>query len=1089
MTQNKADELFQEALELINPIAEKYTKLFEPPTLPYKIAPFSYLGLGEFPLEDQPFEADILKFVPTLPTMTIEPKRDLITGEIISYQNLPLSTLPSDSSDINRQIGDIDDYHRGNKQNVPFFPGVSVDSKSASIDFAPLLQSLDTGMNLLTTPFSKDTDNAEALEPLPELPIGEQTVVQNPRDLPEESQGIQFHAINDKYDIENLKKDVPNMACEFNYQLDEFQARSIYRLERNECVFVSAPTSAGKTVVAQYAIALCRSHKMRALYTSPIKALSNQKFRDFSRQFGDVGIMTGDVSINREASVLIMTTEILRSMLYRGADILRDVECVIFDECHYIANDERGVVWEESIILMPPHINMVFLSATVPNAVEIASWIARTKLRPVYVEMHTERPVPLSHSLYVGGRIITMQDPAAKKKGFNGDSYQRAKNCMPEKRLGKNGKPLNPLWNGKFWGDLTRTLKDKDLLPALMFSFSQANCEKFAVMAAKGNPLINKQQQGYVISYFNRMIARLPPQDRHLPQISQMFDLLKYGIGVHHAGVLPILKEIVEILLADGYLKMLFCTSTFAMGINVPVRTCCFTNLRKFNGKEFVEITKTEYLQMSGRAGRRGLDKVGTTVLVVSDELPEEQYLRNLFNGEAEKLQSQFYIRFNMVLSMIRVQGMKMVDLLKRSLSANAIQSQVPDFQRRIARLEEQKQRIAKIDCSIGDIEDITPLTNNVQELIKLNKIIIEKNKEYFEKTLLPNSIVLFTNDTKCDVSILEKIENEGRRKKFTLYTGTGHRHLVNLDKIHTIHLLAPPPQNQKLLLDENKKRFISEFTVDKITSYSEFFKKNKNPDFLEDASRHKELLLLIMQSKCFTCAQFSEHYNISHESYTLDQQITTLKNSCKDEKIELIPLLQCYINMLIDMDYISHEQVINVKGRISIEIGGTAHEIISTELLFGNFFDDCTPEEIAALTSCLVAQRQGKKNESDEYLPNLQPKIEAMIEVGQMVQDKMAEFGISFDEDEFLSYNINPAATTPVYNWAMGQTFAEVMESAQTIPEGGLVRIIMQCNDALKNLSSAAKIMGSKTLADKFDAASECIKRDIIFAASLYLD
>ncbi|CAN0091955.1 unnamed protein product, partial [Ectocarpus sp. 13 AM-2016] len=230
-------------------------------------------------------------------------------------------------------------------------------------------------------------------------------------------------AVTELLDVSDFDALVPRPAHRFPFTLDGFQKQAVARLERAECVFVSAHTSAGKTVVAEYAIAMAQQHMTRAIYTSPIKALSNQKYRDFKTRFGDVGLITGDVSINPEASCLIMTTEILRSMLYRGADLIRDIEWVIFDEVHYVNDSERGVVWEEVIIMLPEHANMIFLSATTPNTVEFCDWIGRTKRKPVHVITTTYRPVPLEHHLLAGNELHPIMDNLGK---FESNGYNAA---------------------------------------------------------------------------------------------------------------------------------------------------------------------------------------------------------------------------------------------------------------------------------------------------------------------------------------------------------------------------------------------------------------------------------------------------------------------------------------------------------------------------------------------------------------------------------------------------------------------------------------------------------------------------------------
>ncbi len=232
------------------------------------------------------------------------------------------------------------------------------------------------------------------------------------------------HIIDVNLDFPEFSTLVPDLAIEFPFELDVFQKRAVYHLEQNESIFVAAHTSAGKTVVAEYAIGLAMKHMTRAIYTSPIKALSNQKFRDFKEKFEDVGILTGDVQIRPEAACLVMTTEILRSMLYRGADMIRDVEFVIFDEVHYINDLERGVVWEEVIIMLPAHVTLILLSATVPNTKEFASWVGRTKQKDMYVISTLKRPVPLEHHLFVERDVHLIVDGSKK---FLPNGYKKAK--------------------------------------------------------------------------------------------------------------------------------------------------------------------------------------------------------------------------------------------------------------------------------------------------------------------------------------------------------------------------------------------------------------------------------------------------------------------------------------------------------------------------------------------------------------------------------------------------------------------------------------------------------------------------------------
>ena len=329
-------------------------------------------------------------------------------------------------------------------------------------------------------------------------------------------------------------------------------------------------------MVAEYAVALAMRRATRCVYTSPIKALSNQKFRDFSLKFGakNVGLVTGDMQINADDSTcLIMTTEILRSMLYRGADLIRDIEYVVFDEVHYVNDTERGVVWEEVIIMLPSYVNLIFLSATTPNTLEFSDWIGRTKRKPVHVVKTNYRPVPLSFHLWAGNKLHKIMEG---KSGFLPRGYREAENALlpasakdPKKKgdTKTGAKPpmgsKNLMWQAQGgknqWMSLVRFLDREELTPTVVFSFSKKKCEEIARMLQSLDLNTAKERsavQGFVI----QAVSRLSHKDSSLPQVMMVSEMVQRGIGVHHGGLLPILKECVEILFSRNLIKVLFAT-------------------------------------------------------------------------------------------------------------------------------------------------------------------------------------------------------------------------------------------------------------------------------------------------------------------------------------------------------------------------------------------------------------------------------------------------------------------------------------------------------------------------------------------------
>jgi superfamily II RNA helicase len=485
-------------------------------------------------------------------------------------------------------------------------------------------------------------------------------------------------AVLDESDVSSFHEQVPELAVQFPFELDTFQKRAVLCLERREDVFVAAHTSAGKTVVAEYAVALAAQNAGRVCYTSPIKSLSNQKFRDFSKKFESVGIVTGDVSIRQESQCLIMTTEILRSMLYRSDDMLRSVDWVVFDETQYLNDPERGVVWETCILMLPPHVRMIMLSATVPNALEFAAWVGRTKQRRVSVVTTNHRPVPLEHSLlhvdtslvakranvggdralkttlllqqggqfrsenYIeairepvrsdaspssapvstsapsstrgsarGGRGLRNSPRGQVRVGARGSGLGRRRAAsdadlvedsnvsleaqdVTQRGRGRGGR-RGRVQSGReaggarekamaghgtaSWAPLVGFLDKQVLTPAIIFCFSKRKCARAVESLGSVDFLPDAKDKARAHRIFEESMRKLQEADRNLPQVLAVREHLKKGIAAHHAGLLPIIKEVTEIMFSEGLIKVLFATETFAMGVNFPAKCVVFVSL------------------------------------------------------------------------------------------------------------------------------------------------------------------------------------------------------------------------------------------------------------------------------------------------------------------------------------------------------------------------------------------------------------------------------------------------------------------------------------------------------------------------------
>ena len=516
----------------------------------------------------------------------------------------------------------------------------------------------------------------------------------------------------------------------YPFELDPFQQRAIEYVEKGESVLVAAHTSAGKTVVAEYAIAVSLRDQSRVIYTSPIKALSNQKFRDLQSEFGDdnVGLMTGDITINPTAPCLVMTTEILRSMLYRGSEVMREVAWVIYDEVHYMRDADRGVVWEESIILLPHKVRFVFLSATIPNARQFVQWIAKIHTQPCHVVYTNYRPTPLQHYIFPA-KSDGLHLVVDEKGKFRESNFQKAMSTLQnqsstdESTSASSGNKRKRGGGGSAGkqnqvSDLYKIVKlimQRNLHPVIIFSFSKKDCEKYAIQLNGEDFNSDSVEKDLITQVYNNALESLSADDRTLPQVEALLPLLKKGIGIHHGGLLPILKEIVEILFSEGLVKVLFATETFAIGINMPAKTVVFTNTRKWDGTDFRWVSSGEYIQMSGRAGRRGKDDRGI-VIQMMDEKMEPSVCKSILYGDPDPLNSSYKISYNMLLNMMRVEDVDPEYLLRASFHQFQQESNAPSLLARAQQLESQAASYDQEENGVADYYGLYVQSTKMQE-------------------------------------------------------------------------------------------------------------------------------------------------------------------------------------------------------------------------------------------------------------------------------------------------------------------------------------------------------------------------------------
>ncbi|WP_067420669.1 DEAD/DEAH box helicase, partial [Carbonactinospora thermoautotrophica] len=507
----------------------------------------------------------------------------------------------------------------------------------------------------------------------------------------------------------------------YPFELDPFQVDACRALEAGHGVLVAAPTGSGKTVVGEFAVHLALQEGRKCFYTTPIKALSNQKYSDLVRRYGPqtVGLLTGDNTINSEAPVVVMTTEVLRNMLYAGSDTLRGLGYVVMDEVHYLSDRFRGAVWEEVIIHLPDSVRLVSLSATVSNAEEFADWLVAVRGdTTVIVDEH--RPVPLWQHVLVGGRLYDLFVDEEQQK-VNPELVRLAREEGRFTRISPRG-GRNRRGMGRFYTpsrvEVIEKLNAEGLLPAITFIFSRAGCDAAVLQCLHAGLRLNGPEERETIRrYVEERCAEIPPEDLGVLGYWEWLEGLERGIAAHHAGMLPTFKEVVEELFARGLVKAVFATETLALGINMPARSVVLEKLVKWNGETHADITPGEYTQLTGRAGRRGIDVEGHAVVLWQPGF-DPRALAGLASTRTYPLRSSFRPSYNMAVNLVGQFGRQRArDLLETSFAQFQADRAVVGLARQVQRnLEGLEGYREAMTCHLGDFEEYSRLRRQLSD-------------------------------------------------------------------------------------------------------------------------------------------------------------------------------------------------------------------------------------------------------------------------------------------------------------------------------------------------------------------------------------
>ncbi|KAF4473463.1 atp-dependent rna helicase dob1 [Fusarium agapanthi] len=947
-------------------------------------------------------------------------------------------------------------------------------------------------------------------------------------------------------------------ARTWNFKLDPFQSLSVASIERDESVLVSAHTSAGKTVVAEYAVAQCLKRNQRVIYTSPIKALSNQKYRDFEAIFGDVGLMTGDVTINPTASCLVMTTEILRSMLYRGSEIMREVAWVVFDEIHYMRDKIRGVVWEETIIMLPDKVRYVFLSATIPNAFQFAEWIAKIHHQACHVVYTDFRPTPLQNYFFpcggTGARLIVDE-----KSNFNEQNFNKVMQEVEEK---KGADPNDPLARQKGKGKNKKTNKGgadsgsdiskiirmtikRKFNPVIVFNFSKRECENLA-MNISSLSFNDDSEKAMVRKVFNSAIESLSEGDRELPQIINLLPLLERGIGVHHSGLLPILKETIEILFQESLIKVLFATETFSIGLNMPAKTVVFTQVTKWDGVKRRPLTSSEYIQMAGRAGRRGLDARGIVIMMIDDKL-EPDTAKEIVTGHQDRLNSAFYLGYNMILNLLRIEAISPEFMLERCFHQFQNAASVPSLEKELMSLQQERDNTSIADEST--VKDYYQIRQQLSAYTKDMRTVIQ-HPNYSISYLQPGRLVQIYNPKDEN----ETIAGTGTDFGWGVIVNQTPRRAPKMgepeyapQESYVIDVLLPisrsstdfyptqPVEDTPMPVglkpfgdddDDDDVKFAVVpclLTCIKAISQIRLFLPKEG---LKSESERETLTKSLMEVKRrfpdgLPVLDPIENMEITDDSFKkLLRKIEVLESRLLANPLHLSPLLPALWDQyhakvkltekvketkkaiakaysIAQMDelksrkrvlrrlgFINDSEVVQLKARVACEISSTeGHELLLSELLFDRFFNELTPEMCAAVMSCFIFDEKIETTQLKEELNKPYREIQAKARIIAKVSQ---ECKLEVNEEEYIQ-KLKWQLMETVYAWAHGRPFIEICKMTK-VYEGSLIRLFRRLEELLRQMGQAAKVMGNDDLTKKFEDSLSKIRRDIVAAQSLYL-
>jgi len=892
------------------------------------------------------------------------------------------------------------------------------------------------------------------------------------------------------------------------FDLDPFQREACEALERGHGVLVCAPTGAGKTVVGEFAVHLALAAGRKCFYTTPIKALSNQKHNDLVGRYGPerIGLLTGDVSINGDAPVVVMTTEVLRNMLYADSPTLEGLSYVVMDEVHFLADRMRGAVWEEVILNLPEEVRLVSLSATVSNAEEFGGWIQAVR-GDTTVVVSEHRPVPLWQHMLVGKRLFDLfdysggggPDDAGRGTQVNPALLRHIANRREADRLadwrprGRGRNPGSSLFRAPSRPEVVRLLDADALLPAITFVFSRAGCDA-AVAQCLRSPLrmTDEQERERIAEVIDRRTAELPEPDLAVLGYHEWREGLLRGLAAHHAGMLPIFRHTVEELFTAGLVKAVFATETLALGINMPARTVVLERLVKFNGEQHVKLTPGEYTQLTGRAGRRGIDVEGHAVVVWHPDADPVE-VAGLASTRTFPLRSSFSPTYNMTINLVQRMGPEQAHrLLERSFAQYQADRSVVGLVRGITRGE---QLLAQIRAELGDdadvILDYARLRAKITELeraqARSSRLQRRKAANDALAALRRGDIISITHGRRGGLAVvLEPDRDSAEPRPLVLTENRWAGRISSAD-----YSGAPPPLGSMTLPKrvEHRQPRVRRDVASALRSAAAGLavptrsgrggEPDADPELLslrEQLRRHPALRIADREARM----RLAERYlRIERENEQLRRKVAAATNS-------LARTFDRIVGLLTERDFIKTgadgSPTVTDDGRLLARIYSES-DLLVAECLRSGAWTGLSPAELAAVVSAVVYESRGGDGPASPAPPEVPtvPLRRALAKTarlsGQMRADEQRHrISPSREPDEGFVIAIYRWATTGDLTAALAAS--DATGSGSPLQAGDFVRWCRQVIDLLDQVRDAAAEKALRTAARR---AIDDVRRGVV--------